>query len=126
MILLLMLVTPPLLADSDWTGDDYLYEAPPPGFCCQTASRPREPGLCASNTSCVVADLDGSVSSSDNCLISDDLKFENSFNRLLLNLRSRAIIELFGTGQSRTYLTAWWPTGITRTHLMRETSYPST
>ena len=92
MILLLMLVTHPLLGDSDWGVDDYLYEAPPPGFCCQTASRPREPGLCASNTSCVVADLDGSVSTSDSCLISDDLKFENSFNRFLLSLRSRTPI----------------------------------
>ena len=84
--LLWLLLTSPLLGDSDWydQDDDYLEpQAPPPGFCCQTASRPREPGLCASNTSCVVADLDGSISSSDNCLISDDLKFENSFNRFL-------------------------------------------
>ena len=82
---MLVLLTTPLLGDSDYYDqDDYLEDdAPPPGFCCQTASRPREPGLCASNTSCVVADLDGSISTSDSCLISDDLKFENSFNRFL-------------------------------------------
>ena len=100
-----MLVTPPLLGDGDWLGlDDYLeVEAPPPGFCCQTASRPREPGLCASNTSCVVADLDGSVSSSDSCLISDDLKFENSFNRFMLISRFRTRISFSGFSFRQVY-----------------------
>ena len=55
---------------------------PWPGqYCCQSMTPPRDPSLCPSNTSCVVADLDGSVSMSSNCQVTDDLKFENNFNR---------------------------------------------
>ena len=82
--LLLLLLTSSLLGDSDWYDEDDEV-APAPGYCCQTPGLPREPGLCPYNTSCVVADLDGSVTTSEDCLVTDDLKFENSFNRFRLS-----------------------------------------
>ena len=37
--------------------------------------------MCETNSSCIIADLDGSISSSPHCSVSQDTKFENSFNR---------------------------------------------
>ena len=50
-------------------------------YCCQTMFNPKDFGLCPGNSSCVLADLDGSVSGSNFCAVTDDVKFENSYNR---------------------------------------------
>jgi len=50
-------------------------------YCCQSLAPQRLPSLCSSNSSCIVADLDGSVGSSEFCLVTQDDKFENSLNR---------------------------------------------
>ena len=42
---------------------------------------PQDPGLCPTNTSCVIADLDGSVTGSVHCQVTDDIKYENYYNR---------------------------------------------
>ena len=42
---------------------------------------PKDFGLCPGNSSCVLADLDGSVSGSNFCAVTDDVKLENSYNR---------------------------------------------
>ena len=51
------------------------------GYCCQTLAPPRQSSLCPTNSSCVVADLDGSLATTEACLVTDDLKFENSLKR---------------------------------------------
>ena len=55
---------------------------PGPGqYCCQSVATPQDPGLCPTNTSCVIADLDGSVTGSVHCQVTDDIKYENYYNR---------------------------------------------
>ena len=50
-------------------------------YCCQTSSFPRDSSFCSSNASCIVKDLDGSVGTSDMCMVTQDDKFENNHNR---------------------------------------------
>ena len=50
-------------------------------YCCQSLAPSKL--LCSSNSSCIVADLGGSVGSSEFCAITQDDKFENSQNRSL-------------------------------------------
>ena len=50
-------------------------------YCCQSVATPQDPGLCPTNTSCVIADLDGSVTGSVHCQVTDDIKYENYYNR---------------------------------------------
>ena len=40
-------------------------------------SRTQEPSLCKSSNSCVIADLDGSFSSSPSCQVTEDSKFDS-------------------------------------------------
>lgn len=51
------------------------------GYCCQTLRPPRQPSLCPTNASCIVTDLDGRLTTSGSCLVTEDLKLENSVNR---------------------------------------------
>ena len=51
------------------------------GYCCQTVDPPARSSLCPTNASCIVADLSGGLTTTDACLVTDDLKLENSLER---------------------------------------------